>query len=290
MSCISPLSLKDTFGRLRNVSCGRCVGCRVQKRMTWQARLSLEAYTNRDFGNSFLTLTYNDANRPLNGSLSKKDLQKFLKRLRYYGKNNSLFSPDFKYFAVGEYGDNTLRCHMHLCCFGVNCNTLKKLSKEAWKKGFITCTPLTSGRIRYVVDYMTQFSPTTEAKVSYSELGLEPPFRLSSAGLGYTEMKRQLNYIKENNGFMLVSGKKTKVPKYFLDKLGVTNLVTDNSNLIEKLRQYKLPLSASHDLSVAQARSVQGTERLNSIPSIKLEENQSCNRDAIKYLIDNINF
>lgn len=63
--------------------------------------------------NSFLTLTYNDEHLPEKGTLHKPHLQKFFKRLRF-----SLGSKTVRYYACGEYGDNTQRAHYHVCLFG----------------------------------------------------------------------------------------------------------------------------------------------------------------------------
>ena len=62
----------------------------------------------------FLTLTYDDDHLPPNGSLVKSDLQKFFKRLR---KNSG---KKMAYFACGEYGEQTARCHYHVILFGLD--------------------------------------------------------------------------------------------------------------------------------------------------------------------------
>lgn len=62
---------------------------------------------------SFLTLTYDDKHLPQFGSLQRKDLTKFLKRLRY-----ELDPFRISYYACGEYGDETQRPHYHVCLFG----------------------------------------------------------------------------------------------------------------------------------------------------------------------------
>mgnify|MGYP000713034410 CR=1 FL=1 len=65
--------------------------------------------------NSFLTLTYDDAHLPADRSLSKRDLQLFLKRLR---KQEAKSGRRFRYYGVGEYGGRSGRPHYHLCMFG----------------------------------------------------------------------------------------------------------------------------------------------------------------------------
>lgn len=96
--------------------CGQCLACRINKRRVWTARLMLESFFHSSA--SFVTLTYRDDELPYSvdapvSSLCKRDLQLFFKRLRK--KYNSL-----RYFAVGEYGEKTLRPHYHCIIFGVS--------------------------------------------------------------------------------------------------------------------------------------------------------------------------
>lgn len=69
---------------------------------------------------SFVTLTYNNEFLPVkrNGGevemiLSRRDLQTFLKRLR-----KAIEPSKIRFYAVGEYGDESERPHYHLALFG----------------------------------------------------------------------------------------------------------------------------------------------------------------------------
>lgn len=62
------------------VPCGACIGCRIDRSRSWALRCVHESKMHD--ANCFITLTYNDENKPYGGSLDKTDLQKFLKRLR----------------------------------------------------------------------------------------------------------------------------------------------------------------------------------------------------------------
>lgn len=62
---------------------------------------------------SFITLTYSDENLPEDGSLRPLDLRNWLKRIRRACEPNRL-----RFFAVGEYGDRTMRPHYHVALFG----------------------------------------------------------------------------------------------------------------------------------------------------------------------------
>lgn len=92
-------------------SCGQCLPCRFNKRRLWAHRLELECTQHES--NSFLTLTYNDASVPKDGSLYPEHIRDFIKRLRYHVSPAKL-----RYFAVGEYGERTWRPHYHVALFG----------------------------------------------------------------------------------------------------------------------------------------------------------------------------
>lgn len=62
------------------LSCGSCVGCRLERARQWAMRCTDEASLYPD--NSFITLTFNDEHLPLNRSLDVSIFQKFMKRLR----------------------------------------------------------------------------------------------------------------------------------------------------------------------------------------------------------------
>lgn len=114
MLCASPISVKGAlFG------CGQCIPCRVNRRRVWTHRLMLEAAQQED--NAFVTLTYSDehltytkgadgVSRP---DLRPDQLRDFLKRFR-----KALEPRRIRFFAAGEYGDQSERPHYHLAVFG----------------------------------------------------------------------------------------------------------------------------------------------------------------------------
>jgi len=61
---------------------------------------------------SFLTLTYDDEHLPANGSLSKRELQLFMKRLRKADGDGGI-----RFYACGEYGSTLFRPHYHILLF-----------------------------------------------------------------------------------------------------------------------------------------------------------------------------
>jgi len=62
------------------ISCGQCIGCRLERSRRWAVRCMHEAQMHRY--SCFLTLTYSDEFLPSDGTLVLKDFQDFMKRLR----------------------------------------------------------------------------------------------------------------------------------------------------------------------------------------------------------------
>lgn len=104
-----------------DVPCGKCVKCRLKKSAEWAMRCMHEASLHDS--NYFLTLTYDEDHYPLNGSLVRDEIPKFIKRLRrrldYLGK------PKIRVYYCGEYGDSTNRPHYHAIVFGLRLDDLE---------------------------------------------------------------------------------------------------------------------------------------------------------------------
>jgi len=92
------------------VGCGQCIHCRANRRREWVLRILLEL-EKHEF-NTFLTLTYDDVHLPGDQSLQPKHLTDFFKRLR------KKVEYPIRYYAVGEYGEETERPHYHIALFG----------------------------------------------------------------------------------------------------------------------------------------------------------------------------
>lgn len=137
--------------------CGRCVGCRNDKAQEWMVRICHETLLHRR--NCFVTLTYDKKNLPHDTSLDKTHWQKFAKRLR------KRIGP-FRYYAVGEYGDKSLRPHYHAIVFGHNFFDDRDLIRDtppylwtsptlekAWGKGLVSFGAVTPESAAYVAGY-----------------------------------------------------------------------------------------------------------------------------------------
>lgn len=101
-------------------------------------------------GACFLTLTYDQEHNP-NNNLNPYDLEKFLKRLR------KQFAPTaLRFFAVGEYGDQTQRPHYHLILFGLNLSINEKQVLNCWRYGSIHFGEATQQSMSYCCGYITK--------------------------------------------------------------------------------------------------------------------------------------
>lgn len=102
------------------IPCGQCIGCRLEHSRQWAMRCMHEKQLYSD--NVFLTLTYDNANLPEDGSLDKLHFTLFMKRLRkrIWKDQKRLI----RFYACGEYGEKTMRPHYHALLF--NCEFYDK--------------------------------------------------------------------------------------------------------------------------------------------------------------------
>lgn len=139
-----------------SVPCSKCESCLAAASLQWAIRCHHEASLHEK--NCFVTLTYDDDHLPSDGRLRPKDLSDFWKRLRH--------STSLRYFACGEYGDNTRRPHYHALMFGVDFLggaqpvTDKLYTHEvladAWGHGMVAVAELNMSTCCYVAGYATK--------------------------------------------------------------------------------------------------------------------------------------
>lgn len=172
--------------------------CRVNRARLWQGRLLLEWYASK--GAIFATLTYKDP--PEGGSLVKSDLQGFFKRLRAAGRT-------FRYYAVGEYGEQSLRPHYHALLFGLSVFD-EAIITEKWGLGFVQVSEFTPARALYVSKYITKFDTR--------ELGDRvPPFSLQSRNppIGGRAVDQNIGLVVHSQSGAAAFGRSGDVPLNF---------------------------------------------------------------------------
>lgn len=213
MRCISPITLKRD-GVISHVPCGRCFACLSNRRKSWLFRLREE---QKKFLNSFfVTLTYSDENLPIDNCVphvSSRDLQLFFKRLRHSVKKT------LTYYAVSEYGCNTLRPHYHAIIFcDLDSETFLKCLKESWKLGFVYLGKCNAKTINYVTKYVTLRTRLPEI---YSYGSPYAPFTRCSKGLGISFLTPQMvSYMRSKKDYLItVDGKRSVIPRYYRDKV-----------------------------------------------------------------------
>lgn len=182
--------------------CGKCEECKANKARIWKHRILLEADLYPI--NSFVTLTYNDNYLPSDNSVSKDEVQRYLKRLRYYLDIKD--KRKLRYFAVGEYGSETFRPHYHLCLFGVG--DIESINK-AWQKGITHIGSIESKSAGYMTGYVTKGLTNKKSKILIKR-GLKPEFMTCSkmplnkgdkyGGLGYRRIMEIALRIKGKPG------------------------------------------------------------------------------------------
>ncbi len=201
------------------IPCGQCIGCRLEKSRQWAMRCVLEASLYEQ--NTFLTLTYNDANLPMDMSVNKRHLQLFMKRLR------KRFGNDIRFYAAGEYGDRSLRPHYHIILFNfyppdgelIRLRPMPLYISESlfklWPFGYHSFGMVTFDSAAYVARYCTKKITGPAAEVHYQ--GREPEFALMSRrpGIGAPWLERFQQDVYPSDTVVLRDGLKLRPPKYF---------------------------------------------------------------------------
>jgi hypothetical protein len=149
-------------------------------------------------------LTYDNAHLPADGKLQKRHLQLYLKRLR---KNTGI--KQVRYYAVGEYGSKFGRPHYHVLFFNVNHDNPHV--RSAWSYGLVHVGRVQRASIGYVTKYVIQ------------RRNKEDGFTLMSRryGIGgmYLTDEMVAWHREDDRMYMVVDGKKVKLPRYYHDKI-----------------------------------------------------------------------
>ena len=236
--CIKPVSLTGKVGTGTGsfrVPCNKCLACRKNYSFMWAQRMMHELRFHNEA--CFTTLTYEDKHLPKYGSLSKRDVQLFLKRLRKDGFK-------FRYYIGGEYGERRGRPHYHGILFGVS-HLRQPNIERAWKKGFADCREVNHARCNYVAQYITKKLNADNPR--YTQGGIIPEFSLMSRkpGIGVAFLEK---YGKEmhNRGYNFHEGKKVGLPKFYKSrvftdeeraKIGEDFSLSEREKRLENLKQ-----------------------------------------------------
>lgn len=207
------------------VPCGRCIGCKLERKRQWALRIMHESQMHER--NSFITLTYADESLVYGGSqptLDKRELQLFWKRLR------KEIPSAIRYFACGEYGSKRSRPHYHACIFGYDfpekelysvTDSGDKLYRSSrldsiWSNGNCIIGALTSKSAAYVAGYIVD-KRLGKSAVEYKELGIEPEFVVMSRrpGIGRSWYDKYAGDIYPADCVLEIGGKESRPPRYY---------------------------------------------------------------------------
>lgn len=220
--CVKPIVKKNKeMGVGRNeystpVPCGKCPECVRAKCNSWLFRINkeLEIVTNP----LFVLLTYNKENLPRTEegipTLVKKDVQDWLKRLRFHYEKIS--NKQIRYYLVGEYGSKKGRPHYHVILMNLD---NPELIEKTWGKGKISRPKLRLGEnnkgVRYTLKYISK--PQT------SGIKRQKEFPLMSKGIGKNYLTKAMvkwhNSRIENCFISTLDGHKIPIPKYYKEKI-----------------------------------------------------------------------
>lgn len=198
------------------VACGKCVECLQQHSNEWSHRIVDECKLHEQ--NCFITLTYNEQSKPTDGSLCRRDLQLFIKRLRKHVEPLKL-----RVFYCGEYGKKALRPHYHVIVFGWKPDDLFFWQKDKsgsilyrspqveklWTFGYSSVGDVTVDSAKYCAKYMQKLQKLPD--------GLVKPFigMSNRNGIGYGAIDP--NSLTSDRIYH--NGKSVKVPRYYLKVL-----------------------------------------------------------------------
>lgn len=225
------------YPRAIPIPCGQCVGCRLERSRVWALRCLHEKKLHRH--NCFVTLTYDDDHLPEGGTLVKRDLQLFLKRLR------AKHGAGIRFYACGEYGDIGSRPHYHAILFNhdfsdrvrvshVNASNPLFRSRELdvlWGKGHTSVGDVTFESAAYVARYVMKKITGDRADDHYARVSPDgvvqsvlPEFCEMSRrpGIGRVWFERFGKHAYELDS-VVVNGREVRPPRYYDTLMEVVN-------------------------------------------------------------------
>lgn len=228
------------------ISCGQCIGCRLERSRQWAVRCVHEAQMFSR--NSFITLTYNDDYLPADGSLCYSDFQNFMKRMRFshagfdtISVNDSLTRP-IRFYMAGEYGTDFGRPHFHACVFNFDFDDKYVFFKtpagsliyrspsleRLWPYGFSSIGDVNFSSAAYVARYIVSKVTGESAALHYANVDLStgelvssrvPEFNKMSLkpGIGRLWFDQYHSDVYPSDE-VIINGRRCKPPRYY-DKL-----------------------------------------------------------------------
>lgn len=205
----------------------------------------------------FITLTYDEAHLPENGSLLPADFTRFVKALRKgYAKR------EISFYGCGEYGDRSYRPHYHLIVCGPekffedryrgpDPSRIVWLSEELddyWRMGLTEMGTVTAASASYVAGYATKKVRVAEQDEFYERVNVEsgeliqvePVFARMSLrpAIGRTWIEKYWTDVYPRD-FVVNDGRERKPPRYydkFMDFLDEDGGTQERRTIMEEVR------------------------------------------------------
>lgn len=239
------LSKEPIDGQFLRLPCGNCLGCRKNRAQAWALRCQLE-YQNHNAA-VFATLTYDDAHKPL--TLRKTDVSAYIKKIR------KQFDNKLRFFASGEYGEQTNRPHYHAIIYGASQFDAPKLEK-AWEQGHVQINPATLANISYTAGYCSKkigYKRTKHERMDATtgnKYIWQPPFILMSRnpGIGANAKK----YLNAWRLYAVKDGHKMAVPRYFKDHWKLHATMKEIEKLQDEIDALNLTYLDQQQLAAAE--------------------------------------
>nr|QJB20804.1 MAG: replication initiator protein [Microvirus sp.] len=251
-----------TFGEMIPLPCGQCIGCRIDRSSQWAMRCMNERRMwEKTHAGSFLTLTYRPEDLPPGGTLVKRDLQLFMKRIR------NANGAGVRFYGVGEYGGIFGRPHYHVLLFNVGFadkafyksgkrdgETLyvSKSLAEMWPHGHSVFGDVTYDSCAYVSGYIIDKITGEKADDWYA--GRQPEFSVMSKGIGASYYMKYAHEIYAHDS-VIIKGAARRPPRYYDDKWKAVDSVGLKELKLKRRRFAKRLLMRSHpDFGVDRRR------------------------------------
>ena len=281
----APGAVPDGWGRHESEivrSCGQCHGCRLERARQWAIRLLHERRIEPKC--RFITLTYDNEHIPWNGSLDKEHVQLFFKRLRRErctcrtpktGKKAKVCAQPtvcgLRYYAVGEYGERTLRPHYHAIVYGADWSEdqeqvgtgkhgdplfRSEALDKVWGKGRCWMGDVSYESAAYCARYVMKKQTGEEAELHYVRevdgvvTPVEPEFSLMSRkpGIGARWIEKYFADVYPHDE-VVIGGKVTRPPAFYDRYLEVID-----EDLLEEIKDRRVEKASAMAEHSTEAR------------------------------------
>lgn len=204
----------------------------MERKRQWAVRCMHELATTPNQVGMFLTLTYDKAHLPTDGSLSTRHWQLFAKKMRRE-------QGSFRFFHCGEYGDKNGRPHYHAVVFGLDFREDRVFLQKnrrgeplytsrrmagLWPSGIHAIGDATYESARYVAGYIMKKVTGDRAEAHYERVNMEtgelfqikPEYVTMSRrpGIGAKWIEKYMDEVYPADE-VIVDGKSTPPPTYY---------------------------------------------------------------------------